>query len=108
MKQRDPVARRASPADRSSHFRHRGRARTQDERQPRLQELIDEWDWSQRFPPQPELERYLRFVADKLDLRRDIQFSTTVTSADWDASNAQWVVRTDGGDVCCTPPGTRR
>ncbi len=66
------------------------------------QELIDEWDWSQRFPPQPELERYLRFVADKLDLRRDIQFSTTVTSADWDAERSHWVVRTDQGDELTT------
>ena len=62
------------------------------------EELIDEWNWSQRFPPQPELERYLDFVADKLDLRKDIQFNTTVTSADWDEANQHWIVRTDRGD----------
>lgn len=66
------------------------------------EELIDEWNWSQRFPTQPELERYLNFVADKLDLRKDIQFNTTVTSADWDEASARWIVRTDQGDELTT------
>lgn len=66
------------------------------------EELIHEWNWSQRFPPQPELERYLDFVADKLDLRKDIQFGTTVTSATWDAAGARWIVRTDRGDELTT------
>ena len=62
------------------------------------EELINDWDWSQRFPPQPELERYLGFVADRLDLRKDIRFETRVTSAGWDEANARWVVHTDQGD----------
>src|SRR5580658_3227534 len=45
------------------------------------QELLDEWDWEERFAGQPETERYLNYVADKFDLRRDIQFKTVVTSA---------------------------
>jgi cation diffusion facilitator CzcD-associated flavoprotein CzcO len=61
-------------------------------------ELINEWNWSERFPAQPETERYLNFVADKLDLRKDIQFDTRVTSADWDDDEHRWVVRTDQGD----------
>ena len=65
-------------------------------------ELIDAWNWSQRFPPQPELERYLGFVADRLDLRKDIQFDTRVTSAAWDETNTSWVVRTDQGDELTT------
>ncbi len=66
------------------------------------EELIDAWNWSQRFPPQPELERYLGFVADRLDLRKDIQFDTRVTSAAWDETNTRWVVRTDQGDELTT------
>jgi len=66
------------------------------------EELINEWNWSQRFPPQPELERYLNFVADKLDLRKDIQLDTRVTSADWDEANKRWIVSTDQGDEFTT------
>src|SRR6201747_313728 len=44
------------------------------------QELLDEWDWKEHFSGQPENERYLNYVADKFDLRRDIQFSTRVTT----------------------------
>ena len=45
------------------------------------QELLDEWDWAERFASQPETERYLNHVADKFDLRRDIQFKSRVTAA---------------------------
>ena len=37
-------------------------------------ELIDEWNWSEHFAAQPEIERYLQHVADKFDLRRDIEY----------------------------------
>ncbi|HMM77520.1 MAG TPA: NAD(P)-binding protein [Gammaproteobacteria bacterium] len=47
-------------------------------------DLIDEWNWSEHFAGQPEIERYLRFVADKLDLRRDIEFDARVQSAVFD------------------------
>jgi acetone monooxygenase (methyl acetate-forming) len=62
-------------------------------------ELLEEWDWSERFPAQPETERYLNYVADKFDLRKDIQFNTTVTSAHWDAAQSRWVLNTDQGDT---------
>ncbi len=65
-------------------------------------EIINEWNWSERFPAQPETERYLNFVADKLDLRKDIQFHTRVTSADWDESNQCWHIGTDQGDKIST------
>ena len=42
------------------------------------QELLDEWDWEEHFAAQPETERYLNYVADKFDLRRDIQFKSRV------------------------------
>src|SRR5436190_1465832 len=45
------------------------------------QELLDEWHWTEHFSPQPETLRYLNFVADKFDLRRDIQFKSRVTAA---------------------------
>jgi phytoene dehydrogenase-like protein len=45
------------------------------------QELLDEWDWEEHFAGQPETERYLNYVADKFDLRRDIQFKSRVTTA---------------------------
>ena len=61
-------------------------------------ELIEEWDWSERFPAQPETERYLNFVADKFALRKDIQFNTRVTSANWDEIRHRWTVESDQGD----------
>src|SRR5687767_2485314 len=45
------------------------------------QELLDEWDWTEHFAPQTETERYLNHVADKFDLRRDIQFRSRVKAA---------------------------
>ncbi len=41
-------------------------------------ELLEEWSWSEHFAPQPETLRYLNHVADRFDLRRDIQFNTRV------------------------------
>jgi cyclohexanone monooxygenase len=60
------------------------------------------WTWSERYASQPEILRYLQFVADRLDLRRDIQLETTVTSAVWDDATARWVVRTDRGEQFAT------
>ncbi len=62
------------------------------------QELETEWQWSQRYATQPEILRYLGHVADKHDLRRDIQFSTRVEAATWDSDTLLWRVRTDHGD----------
>ena len=44
------------------------------------QELLGEWDWSDHFASQPEILRYLQYLADKFDLVNDIQFSSTVKS----------------------------
>ena len=52
------------------------------------QELLDEWDWSEHFAPQPETLRYLNHVADKFDLRRDIQFHSRVAAAHWQEEGA--------------------
>lgn len=62
-------------------------------------DLLEEWNWSERYPGQPEMERYLNHVADRFDLRRDIQFNTSVTSAHFDEQSDRWLVRTDRGDA---------
>ncbi len=62
-------------------------------------ELMREWEWSERYPGQPEIMRYLNFVADKFDLKRDISFNTRVVSAHYDEAANRWRVRTEGGDV---------
>ena len=46
-------------------------------------ELEQEWQWTERYASQPEILRYLNHVADRFDLRRDIQFETRVTAATW-------------------------
>lgn len=60
-------------------------------------ELSQEWEWSERFPAQPEILKYLTWVADRLDLRRDISFDTRVTSAGFEDETNQWVITTDSG-----------
>jgi acetone monooxygenase len=62
-------------------------------------ELIEEWDWQERFPAQPETERYLRFVTDKLDLRKEFEFETRVTSGTWNEDEGCWTVTTDSDHV---------
>ncbi len=56
------------------------------------QELLDEWDWTEHFSPQPQTLKYLDHVADKFDLRRDIQFSARVTAAHWREETRDWHV----------------
>jgi cyclohexanone monooxygenase len=61
-------------------------------------ELQQEWTWSERYAAQPEILRYINHVADRFDLRRDIQLSTRVTSATFDEVAGRWTVETDRGD----------
>jgi cyclohexanone monooxygenase len=61
-------------------------------------ELDAEWKWTERYAAQPELLRYLNHVADRFDLRPDIQLETRVTSAVWDEASRRWTVITDRGD----------
>ena len=53
-------------------------------------ELPREWKWTERYASQPEILRYINHVADRFDLRRDIQFETRVTSAHFDESTNRW------------------
>ncbi|MGI9596719.1 MAG: flavin-containing monooxygenase [Acidimicrobiales bacterium] len=60
-------------------------------------ELLAEWDWKERFSPQPENLKYLEFVADKFDLRRDMRFESRVRSAVFDSVGNRWDVETEDG-----------
>jgi cation diffusion facilitator CzcD-associated flavoprotein CzcO len=61
------------------------------------QELLEEWDWEEHFAGQPETERYLNYVADKFDLRRDIQFKSRVTAAHYQEDTRNWDVILEDG-----------
>jgi cyclohexanone monooxygenase len=61
-------------------------------------ELQQEWQWSELFASQPEILRYANHVADRFDLRRNIQFDTRVTTARFDRATHRWDIRTDCGD----------
>jgi cation diffusion facilitator CzcD-associated flavoprotein CzcO len=65
-------------------------------------ELMREWEWSERYPGQPEIMRDLNFVADRFDLKRDIQFNTRVVSAHYDETANRWHVRTEQGESFIT------
>jgi acetone monooxygenase len=65
-------------------------------------DLYKGWTWSEKFPGQPEIERWLNYVADRLDLKKDIQFSTTITSAHFNEATNRWTVKTDTGETIDT------
>src|SRR5882672_1311733 len=60
-------------------------------------ELEQEWEWTERYPTQPEILRYLNHVADRFDLRGDIQLNTRVTHAHYHADTHRWEVHTADG-----------
>ena len=60
-------------------------------------ELLREWEWSEHFAPQPETLRYLNHVADRFDLRRDIEFRARVKSAHYDEAANEWEVTLEDG-----------
>ena len=65
-------------------------------------EIQQEWVWTETMPAQPEIEAYLHFVADRLDLRRDIS-SAPRSSDDLDEDAAAWLLQTDGGETFTVP-----
>ncbi len=66
------------------------------------EELYKGWSWSERFPGQPEIERWMNYVADELDLRKDIQFDTRIVSAHYDESRGRWTLTTESGQTIDT------
>jgi cyclohexanone monooxygenase len=65
-------------------------------------ELQQEWDWSERYAPQPEILRYANHVADRFDLRPHIQFNTRVERAVFDEDRNLWSVSTPDGKTVST------
>lgn len=61
------------------------------------QEVLEEWEWSEHFAAQPETLRYLNFVADKFDLRADIQFEARVAAAIFDETGNAWEITLESG-----------
>src|SRR5258708_2392724 len=62
-------------------------------------ELQQEWDWSERYAPQPEILKYANHVADRFDLRPDIQFNTRVEKCVFDETVNRWSVATSDGNI---------
>jgi len=60
-----------------------------------------DWQWSEKYATRPEILRYFNHIADKFDLRRELQFDTRVEAACWDERAAQWRVSTNRGDISC-------
>lgn len=62
-------------------------------------ELEREWEWTERYPSQPEILRYLEHVADRFNLRPDIQLETRVTVAAFNEATGRWHIETDRGEM---------
>ncbi|CAN5258710.1 NAD(P)/FAD-dependent oxidoreductase [soil metagenome] len=62
-------------------------------------ELLQDWDWPERFPKQEHVLEYLRHVADRFDLRKHIEFRTRVASAVYDQAGNRWILTTDSGQT---------
>lgn len=65
-------------------------------------DLFHKWQWTERYPREDEIRGYLRYVANRYDLRRSIRFNSQVTSVVWDETSGRYTVTTDAGDVCST------
>jgi cyclohexanone monooxygenase len=61
-------------------------------------ELQQEWKWPERYGTQPEILKYINHVADRFDLRRDVQLDTRITSAVFDPEANEWLVKTGTGE----------
>ncbi|UUX49946.1 NAD(P)/FAD-dependent oxidoreductase [Nisaea acidiphila] len=66
-------------------------------------ELLNEWEWSERYPGQEEIRSYLNFVADRFDLRKDIRLGDRVVSARFDDAATLWHVTTEAGKRYAAP-----
>ncbi|GAA1851893.1 NAD(P)/FAD-dependent oxidoreductase [Pseudonocardia ailaonensis] len=62
-------------------------------------DLEQDWTWSEKYPTQPEIQRYAQHVAERFDLLRDITFDTRVESAVWSDERHRWTVTTDAGET---------
>jgi cation diffusion facilitator CzcD-associated flavoprotein CzcO len=62
-------------------------------------ELEQDWTWSEKYSPQPEILAYANHVADRFDLRKDIELETRVEKAVWDDATSQWAITTSKGET---------
>jgi cyclohexanone monooxygenase len=60
-------------------------------------EFMKEWVWTERYPAQPEVLKYLNAVADRHDLKRSINFDTRIVKAEWSDETSRWTLTTKGG-----------
>ena len=61
-------------------------------------DLQQEWEWTERYPTQPEILRYIEHVADRFELRDGITFDTRVEASHFDDDSSSWTTRTDAGE----------
>lgn len=61
-------------------------------------ELLEEWEWSERYPGQAEIMRYLNHVTDRFQLRENIQFDTRITAARFLEAENRWLIETAAGE----------
>ena len=61
------------------------------------EDILNNWNWSEKYPQQPEIEKYLNFVADKLDLRKDIFFNCEVNKMKFNETNDKWYITSSCG-----------
>jgi cyclohexanone monooxygenase len=62
------------------------------------EQLQQDWKWPERYGTQPEILKYINHVADRFDLRRDVQLNTRIKSAVFESKANEWVVRTESGE----------
>lgn len=62
------------------------------------QEFMKQWEWSERYPAQPEVLKYFNAVADRHDLKRSISFNTRIVKAEWSDESARWTLTTRDGE----------
>ena len=65
------------------------------------QSLLEEWSWSERYPGQEEILKYLNFCAQKFDLERDINYNERVVDASWDSEAKLWRIKTQAEKTYC-------
>jgi len=66
-------------------------------------ELDQEWHWPERYGNQGEILKYVQHVADRFDIRKDIQFNTLITAASFDQKTSRWTITTDKGETVTAP-----
>ncbi|HZQ01903.1 MAG TPA: NAD(P)/FAD-dependent oxidoreductase [Reyranella sp.] len=62
------------------------------------EQLQQDWKWPERYGTQPEILKYINHVADRFDLRRDVQLNTRIASATFDDKTNQWTLKTRDGE----------